>query len=252
MRSPYREPYPEPRPHHSIEGQGPNYEGYFSLSEQATPRKSPRPVDTPNAGIRFMVAVLSLENVMLKMQIDKQAKEVGLQAIALEHFHRGGGNCGQALLEEKMRDLNYYKHKVTELQLELTKRGPKEPVKQPHQVRINTGDDYLFKENRKLAIALMHDPETEAKMHNNRHKSYYDKKAYQVRQRSLLFHGLLKWLDTSRILNSQSQDEGLLSQLAFHKWSLRCRFKVKLSSFRLQFKNLSQVFQTSFSPKFGK
>ena len=48
-------------------------------------------IDSPQNGIKFMIAILSLENALLKLEIRKKDEMLSLKSIVLQYFVKGGG-----------------------------------------------------------------------------------------------------------------------------------------------------------------
>jgi len=194
------------------------YDGHFSLSEQATPSKKKIPLNSPTDGIKFMVAVLSLENSLLRLQLNRQDKAYFFKALHCENLEKGGGPYGQETFERMNRDLRFYQQKTVELQLELSKReklDSKQSVSGP-----------VPPKEKNPVLQHIHDVSISRDVSEQRHQSYYTKRVFAVRNRSLLFHSIVFWLDLSRVMHVGRGETDLLKSLAFSKWRLRCRFKV--------------------------
>ena len=116
------------------------------------------------------------------------------------------------------KDLQYYQTKTMELQLELSKRRKNDPLS-------NTTLPLPSRE-RNPVLEQVHEKDVVDTVALKRNQAYYDKKVYDVRNRSLLFHSIIKWMDLTRILNADSDHKSLLSFLAFSKWKLKITYKV--------------------------
>ena len=221
------------------------YDGQFSLSEQATPSKKKIDIKTPKEGIKFMVAILSLENSLLKQQLKQSDKTIFFKGLHMISIEKGGGKYGEETVERLTQDMKFYQQKTVELQLEVSrlknadwnagKPGPI-PPKEKNTVMQSIHDISITKEN-----------------NSKRNQSFYSKKVFAVRNRSLMFHSLILWLDMSRIINIDNDEVEILKSLVFAKWRLKSRFKVGLYLLcRLLWMKSTQVSLPKYLLKSGK
>ena len=175
-------------------------------------------MQSPGEGLKLMVALLSLENSLLRIKVERLHKKVALESIKVRNLEEGGGPFGTANYERMAKDLQYYQVKTTELQLELSRKnrkdGPELPT-QPIPTRIPNP-----------VLKGIHDIEISRENANQRNELIYSRKIGNVRVRSLMVHTMLMWLDYTRVRCADSKDKSLLSTLAFSTWFLKSRFKV--------------------------
>lgn len=194
------------------------HEDHLSLSEQASPSKNYISSDSPTDAIKFMVALLSLENTMLRADIRHKSLSVALQNIAFNDLKTGGRDYRPEQFEQLTKDLQYYQAKTMELELELSRRRKKDPEA--------TASVPLPAKEKSIVIEQYHDKENMDNSVLRRHQAYYDKKVYNVRNRSLLYHSIVRWLDLSRTMNADSDMKQTLAYMAFAKWKLKASYKV--------------------------
>ena len=193
------------------------YNDHLSLSEQASPSRGSVIDKNPTDAIKFMVALLSLENTILRAEIRHLNVSYGFHTICIKDHRLGGGDFGADNFDRLTKDLQFYQNKSMALELELSKRNKKEPEKANLPVKSR---------ERSPIAEIAHNEEAIVTVAMKRNQSYYDKKVYGVRNRTLLFHSLTKWLDLSRILNADENNKPMLAFFAFSKWKLKCSYKV--------------------------
>ena len=193
------------------------YDHHFSLSEQDSRAKP----SARASGVKIMLAVLSLECSMLRMQLEREQRQAGWRAIT----NRVGsevGEYGKENFDEVAKELLYNREKAQELAFEVSKLKNQNPVAEPAVAPLvpRTGGassvlDRLHK------VQIQKDVQ-----HAAQGPWIYDQKFTDVRKRTLLVHSAILWVDYSRKCNAGSTQLGMLGSLGFAKWYLLTRFKL--------------------------
>ena len=194
------------------------YNDHLSLSEQASPSKKSIVERNPTDAIKLMVALLSLENTMLRADLRNTKLKAGFQSIQIADFAQGGGEYGAENFQKLGRELQFYQNKAMALEIELSKRKKADPpakVTPPLPVR-----------EKSPIREMAHDEEASVATALKRNQAYYDKKVYDVRNRSLIYHSVMRWIDLSRVLCTDLNNSYLSAYFAFAKWKLKGSYKV--------------------------
>src|SRR3990167_2139791 len=199
---------------------GDHYDHQFSLSEQDSRRK-PNGGPTWHGGIKIMLAVLSLESSLLRMQLER-AQKANVWAAIVKQVSSDVGEYGKENFDRVAKELLYYREKTQELTLELSKLKQKTQTPStavaPLAPRVGGSNSVLDR---------LHKVQIEKDVSNAAKGPWiYDQKFTDVRVRTLLVHSLGLWLDHSRKSNAGSTQLGMLASLAFSKWYLMSRFKI--------------------------
>lgn len=191
------------------------HESHLSLSEQESPIKLDK---NPNDVIKFMMALLSLENTFLRIEKRQSDKKAAIQKIVIQDLKDGGGEFGQENFLNLAKDVKFYKEKTFELESELSKKRKQDqsfsaPLPAPAR-------------GKSPSLEKVHDQAGISKVTSERTRPYYDKKVYQVRNRSLIYHSIMQWIDFCRCESADARMTDMLTYFAFAKWKLKTSYKV--------------------------
>ena len=202
------------RGHHRL------HDDHLSISEQASPGKQLIDDDRPTDAIKFMVALLSLENTMLR--IDHRLKDLAAGMRGIQAVDTQAHGDADDVYRQMALDLQYYQAKAMKLEVEVGKMKAKDDSVKAVAGREGGGRGGAAAG----VIEQYHDRGGVDQTVLMRNQAYYDKKVYDVRNRSLLFHSIVRWLDLSRITNIDSDMKQTLAYMAFSKWKLKASYKV--------------------------
>lgn len=178
-----------------------------------------------------MVALLSLENTMLRADLRKTKLQVGLQSLQISDYAQGGGEYGADNFQKLGKELQFYQNKAMTLEIELSKRKKADP---PAKV-----SPPLPAREKSPIREMAHDGEASVATALKRNQAYYDKKVYDVRNRSLMYHSVMRWIDLSRVLCGDMNNSYLSAFFAFAKWKLKCSYKVLVSYLVISYRRRS-------------